>query len=328
MKIAFTVCNRHHLSHALVLAHSLRQHNPDRRFFLGWVDRMQLPNLPNWISVIPVESLEMADWISMEQRYFDFELVAGCKPFFARYLLTTFPDCEELLFLSPTTQVFDLLDKVANSSDFLQLNPQRLRPIGDFGGRRMGRYQLDDKRILNTGMYQAGSWIMHPDGQEKAMLSWWCDRMTDRGLLDLCEGMCLDQLWLNYLPIYHERVETIRNPGWQYGLPAVPGSKFTFIQGQYFVDNSPLVSLDFAGIETHHPLLSDYVDLVDGKPLWTDLRHSYRNSLQEYDFSFDIAISTYGNPTIVKSQRNYRRRAVRFLKNLIDGIEHFDWTYN
>lgn len=322
MKIAFTVCNRYQLSHALVLANSLKKYNPNRTFFLGWVDRMQLPDLPDWINAVPVESLEIADWTGMEQRYYDFELLAACKPFFARHILAAFPDCEELAFLSPTTQVFDSLDLVADQSAFLQLSPQRLRPISQPAGR------LDDKRILNTGMYQAGSWLMHPDGQETAFLNWWVERMTDRGYLDLCAGMCLDQLWLNYLPIFYERVKTIRHPGWHYGLPAVPGSNFAFTNSKYLVDENPLITLDFAGLEGHHPVWSDHSDLIKDSALWSDLRNSYRTSLREHELPNKEASLPHGKAAPIKSNRRYRKRAVRFLKKVIARIHTFDWTYN
>lgn len=326
MKIAFTICNRHHLSHALVLGASLQKHNPNHAFFIGLVDRMELPELPNWVTVVPIKSLELADLEGMAQRYYDFELVAACKLFFARHLLASFPDCQELVFLSPTTQLFGSLEAIADKSAFLQLSPQRLRPIPPIRGRPMSR--LDDKRILNTGMYQAGSWIMHPDGQEAALLDWWCERMTDRGYLDLCTGMCLDQLWLNYLPIYHERVKTIRNPGWNYGLPAVPGSYFALTNGKYLVDGNPLITLDFAGLEGHHPIWSDHSSLIKGRPLWPDLRSSYRSLLREHEFPKNEASNPYGKLAPLKSYRHSRNLAVRWLNSLTARIEAFDWTYN
>lgn len=325
MKIAFTVCNRYQLPHALVLADSVKKHSPDRKLFLGWVDRMAAPKLPDWVSVVPVESLEVTDWTDMERRYYDFELVAASKPFFARHLLAAFPVCEELAFLSPTTQLFASLDLVADKAAFLQLSPQRLRPIGELDGRSVA--PLEDKRVLNTGMYNSGSWIMHPDSQEIALLNWWCERMIDRGFLDLCEGMCLDQLWLNYLPIYYERVKSIRNPGWHHGLPSVVGSKFTQVDGSFFVDDVALISLDFSGIESHLPVWSDHTEMIENHELWSQLRQIYRNALQDYSFLNDLVNVPYGKSAPVKSNRNLRKRAVRLLGRLIDKIDRFDLTY-
>lgn len=321
MKIAFTVCNRHLLSHALVLAHSLKQHDPGHLFFLGWVDRMKLPNLPAWVNVVSVDSLEITDWAGMQQRYYHFELLAACKPFFARHLLNTFADCKELSYFSPTTRLFSPIDSVSDKSAFLQLSPQRLRPVSKpVSG-------LDDKRILNTGMYQAASWIMHPDGQETALLSWWCERMIDRGFLDLCEGMCLDQLWLNYLPIYHEGVKIIQNAGWNYGLSAVPDSVLGLASGRYFVDEHPLITLDFAGVESHHPILSNHASLVKGQDLWSDLRQSYQKVLKQHPCPGDETVAPYGKATPMKSNRRFRKQTVRVLEKIIERIETLAWTY-
>ncbi len=325
MKIAFTICNRHQLSHALVLADSVKRHSPDRKFFLGWVDRMPVPDLPDWVSVIPVETLEIVDWTAMERDYYDFELVAACKPFFARKLLDAFPVCKQLIFLSPTTQLLASLDLVADASAFIQLSPQRLRPIDEPQSRIIA--SLDDKRILNTGMYQSGSWIMHPDGQETDLLDWWCERMKNRGFLDLCQGMCLDQLWLNYLPIYQDRAVTIRSQGWHYSITSVAGSELTQADGSYFVDGATLISVEYAGLESHHPLWSDYAYLVKNHKLWTQLRQSYRNSLRKYDFPNDSTSPPFGKPSPVNWKRNLRKRAVRWLRRLTKKIDHYDLTY-
>ena len=321
MKIAFTVCNRRQLPHALVLADSLRQHSPEHRFVIGWVDRMTLPTLPDWIEVVYIEKLGIAEWESMQQQYYDFELVAASKPFFAKHLLTTHPGCSELVCFSPTSWVLSPLDQVAQQSAFLQLSPHRLRPIAN------PRNQLDDKRVLNIGMFQAGSWIMHPDGQEKAMLDWWGQRTADRGYFQLCDGMCLDQLWLNYLPIYHENVEAVRHPGWQHGLHAVPGSTLSSNGRQYFVDRQPLISLEFAGLESHHPVWSDHADLVAGHGIWDELRKMYRKELKKYALPSDRSTAIHGKKAPVKSGRRIRKKIVRWLHSLIHRIAHFDWTH-
>jgi len=151
--------------------------------------------------------------------------------------------------------------------------------------------------------------------------------MIDRGFLDLCEGMCLDQLWLNYLPIYYERVKTIRNAGWNYGLSALPGSVLSFASGRYFVDEHPLITLDFAGVESHHPILSNHASLVKGQDLWSDLRQSYQKALGLYPCPGDETVAPYGKATPTESNRRFRKQTVRVLEKIIKRIETLAWTY-
>lgn len=322
MKIAFTVCNRQQLSHALCLGQSLLRHNPDRRFIIGWVDPTLPDTLPDWLTLIRVEDLAIPDWSAMIARYFDFELVAACKPFFARHILENHPACTELMYLAPTVWVLGALNPITQPDTLMQLTPHRLKPIARPG-------QLDDKRILNMGMYHAGSWIIHPTGQEKVLLDWWCERTPDRAYLNLCRGMCLDQLWMNYLPILYSGISIVRNSGWHYGLHAVLGTAFSKSDAGYSVDGQPLITLDFAGMEDFHPIWSVHMHLIDEVPYWQEIRVAYRKQLKSFPLPrISSAPSAYGHPATLKSFRRERKQLVTLLKSLVGRIERYDLTHN
>lgn len=321
MKIVFTVCNRHQLPHALTLGASLRRHNPDYRFILGWADASPLGGLPDWVQLIRIEQLELSDWGAMTQRYYDFELLAASKPFFARFILHKNPQCTELIYLAPVTWVLGSLDLVIYPEAFLQLTPHRLTPI------RSNPY-LDDKAILNIGMYHAHSWILHPDGQENALFDWWCERTVDRAYFNLCQGMCLDQLWMNYLPVVFQGVQIVRNPGWHYGLHAVPNHSFSNEEG-YLVDGKPLVTVDFAGLESYHPVWSNYTGLVDSDQEWTKIRTAYRRELRSQRIpALEESSIAYGKNPGIKSFRKQRKGVVGVLSQVIEQIETYDLTHN
>lgn len=322
MKIVFTVCNRHLLRHALTLGESLRQHNPDYRFIIGWSEEVPLIGLPEWAGVIGINELITAPWQSMGQRYYDFELAAACKPFFARHILNQSPTCTELVFLAPCTWVLGPLDSILNPGIFFQVTPHRLQPI-------TGPGPLDDKAILNIGMYHAGSWVLHPNGQEKELLNWWCERTVNRAFFDLCHGMCLDQLWMNYLPVVFEGVQAIRNAGWHFGLHAMPGHRLSQVHHDYWVEQQPLISVDFSGIECYHPVWTDHAALADKMEHWPELHRAYQARLAAQVVpSFEAASTPCGKASEVKPFRKQRKQAVRFLNRLINRIESYDLTHN
>ncbi|MBU1820617.1 MAG: hypothetical protein KKG00_03770, partial [Bacteroidetes bacterium] len=311
MKLVFTICNRTQLSHAICLGESLREHAPGHLFVLGWVDTVQLPTLPDWIQVINIPELGLTAWPSMQGRYFDFELLAACKPFFARHLLQQYPNCQELIYLSPSTCLFGSLDSIVEPEAFVQLTPNRTRPIEPQTG-------LLDRNVLNIGMYHSNSLIIHPqDSQTTKFLNWWCDRTLDRAAFNLCEGMCLDQLWLNYLPVYYENIHLIREEGWHLGLHQAGDSLLATMGSQYTVDGRPLISIDFVGIESYHPFWSDHAHMVRNEPAWQNIRNRYRKMLTRNSVSIKSSTPPYGKPSLVKSNRRIRKQGVQFVKQLI-----------
>jgi hypothetical protein len=321
MTIVYTVCNRHQVSNAISLGKSLKKHHPDLNLVLGWVDSAPLPGLPHGIESVPVESLTIPQWERMQHNYLDFELIAACVPFFCQHILKQYPECTELLYLTPTTYLYNQWSTVVHADTFVQLTPHRQQPIPSPRG-------LDDKRILNIGMYHSGGWILHPNGQEASLLDWWCERVQDRAYFDLCQGMCMNQLWLNYVPIYFDQTALITHAGWQYGLHALPGSQLTKAEGQYFVNGNVLISVDFAGIESYHPVWSDHKSLVTSSPLWKQLRKTYRKEIDEVSYAMPAKGTPYGRPAEIKSLRNQRKKIVGLLKTLIHKIEKYNLTYN
>ena len=322
MKTVFTVCNRHQLRQALTLGESLQKHHPDYRFLIGWTDQLSLVGMPDWAQVIKVEEIDKAPWQEMSHRYYDFELTAACKPFFARHILNQAPDSTELVYLAPCTWILGSMDPVLNPSVFFQATPHRLLPIATPG-------QLDDKAILNIGMFHAGSWVLHPDGQEKELLDWWCERTSERAFFDLCNGMCLDQLWMNYLPVLFQGVVPIRNAGWHYGLHAMPGHRLSKHQNSYLVNLQPLISVDFSGVECYHPVWSDHAGLADAVDYWAELHTAYRARVAAQKVpSFDTGSIPFGKISVVKPFRKQRKKVIGFLDRVIGRIETYDLTHN
>jgi hypothetical protein len=316
MNIFFTVCNRSELSNALALGVSVLRFHPDSIFYLGWADTVPLPNVPNGIKLLSIEKIDIPEWGEMCARYFDFEIVFAARPWFAKGILKKHTDCTQLTFLSPTTLLFSSVLEAKTQEADLLLTPNITKPLAPSS-------ILDDKRILNIGMFHSGSWILKPNAETNNLLQWWAHRTIDRAKFDMCNGMCLDQLWLNYAPIWVKNTIKISHAGWHYGLHSILNKTLTEENGGYCVENEKLVSIDFAGLNTYHPVWSDHVKLLNQSPLFQKLFADYETRIKKYEKENLNKQPAYGKASHISSDRLLRRKIAGKLENITKFIDRF-----
>jgi hypothetical protein len=317
MNIIYTVCNRTNLAHALALADSVLQYQPDPVFYLGWVDSTLPDNLPTHIRLLPVAELAIPQWEAMQQQYFDFELLPACRPWFALAILNRHADCQQLAFLAPTVLLKHSIEGILENGQDMLLTPNISAPL-------QPSRVLDDKRILNAGMFHSGSWILKPNGTTSAMLRWWASRTADRANFDLCNGMNADQLWLNYVPVWVPKTSILHHAGWHYGLNAVLNRKLAGQSGNYHVDGKPLISVDFAGLDFFDPIWSDHAALLHRNPTFKALFHEYKSVIRQKKAQFGIGGQPgFGKPVTISTNRILRNKMASGLKSLTTFIDQF-----
>lgn len=317
MNIIYTVCNRTNLAHALALADSVLQHQPGGVFYIGWVDSLSINKLPEHVKLLPVTEIAIPGWDKMAADYYDFELLPACRPWYALGILKKHPECGQLTFLAPTVVLKKSFNSVLNADSEMFLTPNISAPL-------KSSPILDDKRILNAGMYHSGSWTLRPSGKTKAALEWWAHRTIDRAHFDLCNGMNTDQLWLNYMPVWVPATQTMHNAGWHYGLNAVLNKNLISKNGSHEVDGQPLISLDFAGLGHFDPIWSDHAPLVTENKAFQALFMEYQRIVirkkQELELGGEPAFGKYAN---ILPNRLMRKGIAAKLKELTTYIDQF-----
>lgn len=204
MTCVFTVCTAQQYPYAQLLGSSLPA---GVLFKIGLVSgHLKAEN------TVTISQIEIPNFDQMQARYDDDALVAACKPFFAHYFLLQ-AGIEQIIYFDATTQLFGNLKPITaqlTTADIV-LTPRLLRPMGrvTYG---------DEKQFLNTGLYDAGFMALQKSQNTLSFLKWWQARLTDRAFFDLCHGMNHDQLWLNLVPVYFEKVKVVKNEGWNVGL--------------------------------------------------------------------------------------------------------------
>lgn len=251
MTIVFTICSNNYLAQALTLGQSLLTYNPDFIFKIGLVDKrsslIDYNNIP--YDVIEVEKTGIADWSKMILRYNIQELNTAVKPFFFSYFIDSETDCEEIIYLDPDIKVFgpfSELEKEFIDSDIV-LTPHITSPI------------YDDKipaenNFLNTGIYNLGFLAIKNTVNSRRMLSWWSMRLTTKGFNDVKNGMFTDQLWINFVPVFFERVKVFINPGYNMAYWNLSERVITEIDNAFLVNQDyPLIFFHFSGFSPASP---------------------------------------------------------------------------
>lgn len=316
MNIIYTVCNRINLAHALALADSVLLHQPNHTFYLCWVDNTPI-QVPAHVKLLPIEQAEIPAWNSMEAQYYNFELLAACRPWFALALLRRHPDCENLVFLAPSVLLVKPFEDVINLSSDIHLTPNIKKPLAP---SRI----LDDKRILNIGMFHSGSWMLRPGEKTLKMLNWWSARTVDRAEFDLCNGKNMDQLWLNYTLVWIPETTQIAHPGWHYGLHSILNNDLQMRNGDYHIEGKPLISLDFAGLDFFDPVWSDHITLMPVNNAFHALFNSYKKTLDKYKnlLPADL-VPGYGKAVKIRENRILRNNLAARLKSITAFIDQF-----
>jgi hypothetical protein len=292
-------------------------HHPNARFFIGFADHTDVPTLPDQFSLIPASLLNLPQLTEMGERYFDFEFVYSLRPWFARYLIGQHPEFQRWVFLAPTVRVYRHLEPFLNHPEELLLTPNITR-------RLPASPYLDDKRILNIGMFHSNAWIAKPSEDVRKMLDWWCSRMIDRAHFDLCNGMCLDQLWLNYAPVHVPEWKLINDPTWHTGLHNTLLRSFNVVQGKPVSGPGEVYTVDFAGLQTFHPVWSEHTRLVNRDPEWKKLLEEYRGHLDRLSAFRLPGRSEYGRPNPASTKQKFKKSVKSELEritNLIDKLE-------
>jgi hypothetical protein len=314
MNIIFTVCNRFTFANAMALAQSVLHHESMSTFYLCWMDPAALPALPPHVKVLRAEDIAVPVWSDMCSRYYDFELVAASRPWFAKHLLEL-EGLSGLTFLAPCVLLMNPINAMLTPKADLYLTPNISKPV-------VKNPVIDDKRILNIGMFNSGAWSLHKCQATTDFLTWWAARTYDRAKFDLCQGMCMDQLWLNYAPVWVEQTEFIANPAWHFGLRSVNADQLRFENGAYQVQGQPLISLDFTGLGVFDPIWSDHSALLSVDQLYKKLYLQYTATVQNFNSMLDVKGSeVYGIASKISGNRRIRKSLASKLKGMIRFID-------
>jgi hypothetical protein len=295
MKIAFTICSNNYLAQAKILGDSLLEYNPDYKMVIGLCDEkiegIDYGFFQN-IEVVSLREINLQTFEDIISKYDIVELNTSIKPSFFKYFIQEYPELKSVVYLDPDIQIFDTLDILDSYllHDDILLTPHIFKPI-----------PVDDllpaeNLFLNFGIYNLGFLALNPKSSTvMQFIDWWEERTLKIGYNRVSEGLFVDQLWINLVPLFFDKVKVLP----EYGLNVAPwnlhersiykgGSKYKM------EDETSLYFFHFSNYNYLNPTaLSKYYnryDAVVASPVILKLYKQYHDKLLLNNISFYAAL--------------------------------------
>ncbi len=228
----FTICSNNYLAQASVLAASVAQHCPEVRFEVYLVDlpfaEIKYEDLP--FNVVFINEIEN-DIEELLTRYDIIELNTCVKPKIFQHICSD-PEITQAVYLDPDIKLFDALTNlyIAFEQYSILLTPHILTPI-----------PIDDKwpleqQFLNYGLYNLGFIGIKNDTTGRGFLAWWKERTYKLGYSRVAEGLFVDQLPVNFAPIFFDRVHVLKDLGYNMGPWNLHERMLTVVAGHIMVN--------------------------------------------------------------------------------------------
>lgn len=252
--IVYTICTSSHLGQAKGMGDSLLRHNPSYKLIIGLVDKLGETFDKSFFApfqILEVEDLGIPEFSTMQENYTLLGLTCALKSFYGNYLLETYrPDM--IIYLDTDILVFHSFEYLEQElADYsIIITPHITSP-----------YPNDDKNpsenvILNVGIFNGGFFALRNDDNAKSFLYWWKLHMKDKCYEDFKDGLFDDQIWLNFVPLYYQRVCILKHAGYNIAYWNIHERLIEKEDNQYIVNKKfPLVFFHFSGYSIQNPEL-------------------------------------------------------------------------
>jgi hypothetical protein len=323
MKLIYTVCTANYLYQALTLGESLKKTNPDYELIIGLVDKLPVTDFKIPYQIIPISEVEEVNLAGFKGEYTVMEVATACKPVFGLYLFEKFPDLEKLIYFDTDlwiTESVEPIEKNLDSYDII-ITPHITQPI-DL------QEEWNEKQFLNAGLYNTGFVGMKRSENTFKFLNWWKNHLKDYGYYDFCNGMGIDQLCVNFMPIFYDKVLIEYSPAYNLAYWNIHERKVTFANEKYVVNGEEnLMFFHFSGYTPDKPnLLSKHIksSKISNYLIFKPLFREYNEALLRNHFQFfKQIIPAYGIYNLPKKEKNFIAKlieksawkAINFIEN-------------
>jgi len=214
MNIAFTICSNNYLARAKVLIDSIIEHSSDVKLYIGLCDeRSSLVDYSVFnCEVIEAKEIGIKNFDSICQKYDIIELCTSIKASFFKYLIDRNPNADFIYYFDPDIcmyQSISFLNNEFDSNTDILLTPHIITPI-PLDGKNPS-----ENAFLNCGIYNLGFLGLRIlSSNSNKLLDWWEERTLTMGFNKTQEGLFVDQLWINLVPLYFEKVKITKKLGY------------------------------------------------------------------------------------------------------------------
>lgn len=299
---AFTIIAKNYLPYARVLMSSVAFHHPEWRRFVILVDTADGYFDARWENFELIDSAELGcpkiKWFQF--KYSTLELSTAFKPYAFTHLFET-RGFRSIVYLDPDIKLFSRMEKVTDclAGSNIVLTPHLTQNLDD------GKHP-NEISILRTGAYNLGFIAVARSSTSLRFLRWWEAKLVDHCVVDLAQGLFVDQRWIDLVPGLFEGVAIVRDEGYNVAYWNLGHREIAPSEAGLSVGHSPLAFVHFSGYDPSNPgALS---------------RHQNRLELQELSTATQSIFSDYGRDLLAAGLPGSRNWPYTF-SSFRNGVE-------
>ena len=324
--IAFTICSNNYLAEAISLGNSMLDNTKsDVRYFIYLTDKFNndIDYKAYRFPILEVNDNICPGYTEITTKYDIVELSTAVKPGVCKYLMKTNPGETLFYYFDPDIYFFADIDRVTEDfgDNVILLTPHVVQPI------KPGIEPFENT-FLNYGVFNLGFIGLKRSPQALALLDWWENRTMTFGINDPANGLFVDQLWINFVPIYYEGVKISRHIGfntayWNINERVISRKDNSFIVN----DEYPLVFFHFSSFDFSLQVLARraYTHPSYDTGIIRELSTIYKQDLEtnQYQFfrkykpSFAMTYDAYLTRNFNADSSNKKMKVARQLYNLM-----------
>jgi glycosyltransferase involved in cell wall biosynthesis len=275
-KAALTIVSDNYIAAARVLARSFLDHQPGARFFVLLVGE---PNSRLRPASEPFELIEFDEIFlpasdAFRYQYTLLELNTAVKPFALRHIFDQEREITKLVYIDPDIVIFRPLTAVWEALDNheIALIPHMRAPFLDRG-------HPSEKDILTSGTYNLGFIGLRRGETADRLLAWWMEKLHLDCVVDVSEGLFVDQKWMDLVPGYFPSTALIHEPEYNVAYWNLHEREVVASNESCLVEGRPLAFFHFSG---YSPDCPDRLSLHQSRHQMEDLP-GVRALCRDYD---------------------------------------------
>lgn len=273
-----TIIAKNYVAHARVLAQSYREHYPQGRCFVlfvddidGYIDAEQEPFEALTLSDLPLAEEDSAD---MRGRYDVLEFSTSVKPWLLELMLERFDDGSGVCYFDPDIRICSRMPELEAllQNHSVVLTPHLTEPMPRDGSKP------DEQALMVAGIYNLGFIGLSAREGSSFLLEWWQERLRKDCVSDPANGLFVDQKWMDFAPSLVADLALLRVPSYNVAYWNMATRPLERADDGVLVAGHPLRFLHFSGYDPTRPRkLSKHQDriILGVDPLLQELCDAY-----------------------------------------------------
>ena len=276
---ALTIVSKNYISLARVLCDSFLNEHPGATFFVVLVDDLEDEFEPDneKFTLLNIDSIGLPSPDVFIYQYNVLELNTAAKPFALKHILSSFDFIEKVAYIDPDIYIYRSLNKVWESLDnhSVVLTPHMREPFYD-------DQSPNEVGILQSGTYNLGFIALCKGESANKLLNWWMQKLYLDCVVDIPNGLFVDQKWMDLVPAYFEDAYILHDPSFNIAYWNLHERELTKKGEIYYVDEIPLSFFHFSGycpLEPNKMSKHQTRHELDDNQLWQEVFDNYGDEL-------------------------------------------------